>query len=51
MKTGYYWVKYKGAWLIALYHPGYWWLCGFDRDYKITDFDEIGEYIPDHPKR
>jgi len=49
-KAGYYWVNFKGSWLIALFSPGYWWLCGMDKDYKETDFIEIGEFIESHKK-
>jgi hypothetical protein len=44
-ENGYYWVKYTGSWLIAKHHGNWWWLCGFDNDYKLSDFDKIGEYI------
>lgn len=44
-RNGYYWVVYKGSELIAKHHGNWWWLCGLDKDFKVTDFDKIGDFI------
>lgn len=44
-KSGYYWVKYKGFWLIAEYSAilDKWWLTSVEESFSENEFEEITE--------
>ncbi len=43
-EEGYYWVKYRGNWIVAECPFGtYWWIPGDDYQLNDSDFEEIDE--------
>lgn len=42
-KSGYYWVNLKGEWVIDKYFDSWWYLVGYGRNLRDTNFEEIDE--------
>lgn len=38
---GFYWVKYRGVWVIAEYTCARWFICGVGDSFLSYEFDEI----------
>jgi hypothetical protein len=44
-ERGFYWVKYKGEWEVAVWYAGSWGLTETSVPYDGEEFDEIGPRI------
>jgi len=42
---GFYWVKWRGHWVVAWWDLDTWWIPQREEDFTDADFEEIGQKV------